>query len=402
MAFAWMSRLLGRDQSQLQKAIELSKRLVSGAGETGGTIVAQELANCTAALNDEELFQYFRWLVDDMAPDQPVLLVAAQAYVSEPSTLNAARLTEAAEPRRQELLRRLNTAPGGTARIVALRGKLLTLLKAHPELKPLDIDMKHLLASWFNRGFLELRRVDWNTPAAILEKLIVYEAVHAIDGWDDLRGRLAADRRCYGFFHPALPGEPLIFVEVALTNRISDAIAPLLDHPPAGREASPETTAIFYSISNCQPGLRGIGFGNFLIKQITQNLRAETPSLRVFATLSPVPGFRRWLDAGGQQLGTGLARLCAMYLSGVQADGTPGPSRDPVANFHLSNGARLDRINEGADLSAKGQAESCGVMVNYRYVATAIEENHMAFVERGEVRVSPAVARLLRSSTIEP
>ena len=400
MAFAWMIRLLGRDQSQLQKAIELSKRLVSGAGETGGTVVAQELSKSCALLGDDELLRYFRWLIDEMLPDQPVLLSAAKAYVADPSPLNAAQLGEAAEPRRQELLRRLNTAPGGTARIVALRGKLLTVLKQHPELKPLDVDMRHLLASWFNRGFLELRRVDWNTPAAVLEKLIEYEAVHAIDGWDDLRRRLAADRRCYGFFHPALPGEPLIFVEVALTNRISDAIGLLLDHPVAGRETGAPTTAIFYSISNCQPGLRGIGFGNFLIKQITQDLRAETPSLRVFATLSPVPGFRRWLDTGGQKLDTSPARLCAMYLTGIQPDGSAGRSRDPVANFHLSNGARLDRINVAADLSAKGEAESGGLMVNYRYVAAAIEENHEAFVERDEVRISPSVARLLRSSTI--
>jgi len=397
-----MTRLLGRDQNRLQRVIELSRQLVGGAGEAGGTVVAQELARCCALLGDDELLDYFRWLVSEMAPDQALLVTVASAYVAEPSAFNAARLAEAVEPRRQELLRRLNTAPGGTAQIVALRAKLLAMLKAHPDLKPLDLDVRHLLASWFNRGFLELRRVDWSTSAAVLEKLIAYEAVHEIKGWDDLRGRLAGDRRCYGFFHPALPGEPLIFVEVALTNRISDRIAPLLDNPDARAAVATTSTAIFYSISNCQPGLRGIGFGNFLIKQITQDLKTATPSLRVFATLSPVPGFRRWLEAGGQELGQGLARLCAMYLTGVQPDGTPGRSHDPVANFHLTNGARLERVNEAADMSTKGQAESCGVMVNYRYIASSIAQNHAAFVERGEVRVSTTVASLLRSSTINP
>lgn len=400
MAFAWMTRLLGRDQSLVQKTIALSTRLVGGAGEAGGTIVAQELAKCCAALAGDELLEYFRWLVSDLAPDEASLMPAAKAYVAAPNVINAARLAAAAEPRRQELLRRLNTAPGGTAQIVALRGRLLRLLRQHPELQPLDLDMRHLLASWFNRGFLELRRVDWNTSAAVLEKLIEYEAVHAIRDWDDLRRRLAGDRRCYGFFHPALPGEPLIFVEVALTNRLSDAIGPLLDPPPAGGQAGATSTAVFYSISNCQPGLRGIGFGNFLIKQITQDLKAETPSLRVFATLSPVPGLRRWLEAGGQDLGDDLAQLCAMYLTGVQPNGEPGLSRDPVASFHLANGARLERINVDADQSAKGQAESRGVMVNYRYIAGSITENHEAFVERGEVKVSQPVASLLKSSTI--
>jgi malonyl-CoA decarboxylase len=343
---------------------------------------------------------FFRWLVLELGPPQEDLLLAAASYVSDPCITNAAQLTIAAEPQRQELLRRLNTAPGGTALIVKLRSKLLTLLGDHPDLEPLDTDMRHLLASWFNRGFLELRRIDWHTSATILEKLIEYEAVHAIRGWDDLRGRLDGDRRCYGFFHPALPEEPLIFVEVALTHGISDAIAPLLAHPPERREAEKPTTAVFYSISNCQGGLRGISFGNYLIKQIAADLRAETPSLETFTTLSPVPGFRHWLEKQVKQPSSSgelaeLAYLCARYLTEGAASRNKSKINDPVATFHLSNGARLERIDLNADTSLKGQRQSCGLMVNYRYVTEDIEANQEAFLSRGRVAVSSEVRALL-------
>jgi malonyl-CoA decarboxylase len=324
-----------------------------------------------------------------------VLETAARSCLAQATVANAALLTRAAEPRRQQLLRRLNTAPGGTALVVGLRAQLLGELAAHPALMPLEEDLRHLLGSWFNRGFLELRRIDWQSPAAILEKLMAYEAVHAIRGWDDLRSRLADDRRCYGFFHPALPGEPLIFVEVALTDNMSATIAPLLDERRVVATVPP-TTAIFYSISNCQPGLRGVSFGNLLIKQITTLLAAEFSSLSCFATLSPVPGFRRWLDrhelsAGGPEY---LMRLCVRYLTTnrlAEASGTP----DPVAHFHLSNGAHLERVNPGADLSEKGARQSHGTMVNYRYDRDSIDRNMASYAQDGTVPRSTAVNSLL-------
>ena len=394
MRLPWRRRSVGKGEP-VKRAIGLSLKLISRAGEAEETHVANMLATLCCALEDADCLAFFQWLVSDLGPDQAGLTTAAAAYLATPDPASAASLTTAAEPRRQELLRRLNTASGGTALIVAMRGRLLAMLRAHPELAPLDADLRHLLASWFNRGFLELRRINWGTTAAILEKLIAYEAVHAIRDWDDLRGRLGGGRRCYGFFHPALPGEPLIFVEVALTDRISDAIGPLLDHPPMRTEHRAPTTAIFYSISNCQPGLRGISFGSSLIKQIIGDLKAETPSLKVFATLSPVPGFRGWLEACGHPPEEDLVQLCAQYLSGLQPDGSQGVPQDPVATFHLSNGARVDRINADADRSAKGAAESHGIMVNYRYLPKTLAVNHECFVERGTVAISPKIAALL-------
>jgi malonyl-CoA decarboxylase len=298
-----------------------------------------------------------------------------------------------------------------------------------PELKPLEQDLRRLLTSWFNRGFLELRRIDWNTSAAVLEKVIAYEAVHEIHGWEDLRRRLAPDRRCFAFFHPALPDEPLIFVEVALCLGLASKIEPLLSvQTPIDGFARPDT-AIFYSISNCQPGLRGISFGNFLIKQVVEELRAELPGLSRFATLSPVPSFRRWLEQGSlvpersitlaHQAATGdgkspaallevawdeaenvdaaiktdLQRLLASYLTA--SNGGQGPE-DPVARFHLGNGARLDRINWGANLNRRGIAESMGMMVNYVYEPDRIESNHEQFATAGRVAYSTEVGELLK------
>jgi malonyl-CoA decarboxylase len=333
-------------------------------------------------------------------------------------------LAAAAEPPRQELLRRMNMTPGGTAPLLAMRREVLARLPDQPELKPLEADLKHLLASWFKRGFLELRRIDWQTPAAVLEKLIAYEAVHEIKGWDDLRRRLATDRRCFGFFHPALPGEPLIFVEVALTQGLAAAVQPLL--APDGDEAAAEAraaradTAIFYSISNCQEGLRGISFGNFLIQQVVEELKAELPYLSRFATLSPVPGFRRWLEPqmartapaeGGDDLSARLAvergwedpaqaealrqplmRLCAEFLTASNRGRGPA---DPVARFHLRNGAWLERVDWLGNVAPRGIRESWGLMVNYLYDPEAIEANHEAFVHGGKVAHSAQVGALL-------
>ncbi|WP_035964805.1 malonyl-CoA decarboxylase, partial [Bradyrhizobium sp. YR681] len=330
-------------------------------------------------------------------------------------------LAEAADPPRQEVLRRMNMAPGGTAALVAMRSEIGRRLVPEPELKLLDADLKHLFASWFNRGFLTLQRIDWQSPAAVLEKLIAYEAVHEIHGWDDLRRRLAPDRRCFAFFHPALPGEPLIFVEVALVEGLAAAVPPLLvqdvDTDAARARAARADTAIFYSISNCQDGLRGVSFGNFLIKQVVEELRSEFPRLDRFSTLSPVPGFRRWLsrhaaedgplpallrESDGQawwqdpalseRLRPVLLRSCALYLTQPAA---AGHRIDPVARFHLGNGARLERINWLGNTAPRAIEESFGIMVNYLYDHDSIEDNHEAFARDGQIVRSSAVEALL-------
>jgi len=356
------------------------------------------------------------------SPDKAALRAAGERYLADTTAEAAASLALAGDPPRQELLRRINMAPGGTGALIAMRSEIASCLRGEPELKLLDADLKHLFASWFNRGFLELRRIDWQSPAAVLEKLIAYEAVHEIKGWDDLRRRLAPDRRCFAFFHPALPGEPLIFVEVALVQGLATAMPPLLaretDEEAARAQAASADTAIFYSISNCQDGLRGVAFGNLLIKQVVDELKAEFPQLKRFSTLSPVPGFRRWL---GQRLTNGgdpdavllpelergdwwndptqreklrapLLRLCARYLTRQ-----PSIRIDPVARFHLGNGARLERINWLGNSAPRGIQESFGIMVNYLYDHDSIEDNHEAFVRDRIIVRSPDVDALLEA-----
>jgi malonyl-CoA decarboxylase len=306
---------------------------------------------------------------------------------------------------------------------VAMRADLLSAVKDHKDLAALDRDVVHLLASWFNRGFLVLRRIDWSTPANILEKIIRYEAVHEIRDWDDLRRRIdPADRRCYAFFHPALVDEPLIFVEVALTESIPGAIAPLLaeDRQPVPIERA--RTAVFYSISNTQRGLGGISFGNFLIKQVVEELRRELPKLENFVTLSPVPGFMPWLKKASDlpvtdeervllenlerpdwfedaelatQLRSVVEPLAAYYF--LKARTPKGRPIDSVARFHLGNGARLERIDWLGDLSPKGLRESAGIMVNYLYRLEDIEKNHEAYANQGTVAASSAVKKLLKN-----
>lgn len=389
-----------------ERARRLALALLSGRGEASGAALARELLTALDGLDAAGRLGFCRFLAEGFMPDAAALAAAASAYLADPSPENATRIADAAEPPRQELLRRINHGQGGTASLVRLREEVLDALRATPALAPLDSDLRHLFASWFNRGFLELRRIDWNTPASVLEKLIEYEAVHEIDGWEDLRRRLAADRRCFAFFHPALPGEPLIFVEVALTKGLADAIAPLLapDTDEAAQRASAAAadTAIFYSISNCQDGLRGISFGNFLIKQVVEELKAELPQLRRFATLSPVPGFRRWLArqegvapppedaAPGDDRRAELLGLCARYLAATE----PGRG-DPVARFHLGNGARLERINWHGNLAPRGLQESAGIMVNYLYDPDGIEANHEAFASSATVARSREVAALI-------
>jgi malonyl-CoA decarboxylase len=295
-----------------------------------------------------------------------------------------------------------------------MRGHLQDLLGENPELRAVDADLKHLFVSWFNKGFLEMQRISWDTPASVLEKIIAYEAVHAIKGWDDLRRRLAGDRACYAFFHPAIPGDPLVFVEVAFTNDVPDAISPLLATETTHSGPVARQTVVFYSISNCHRGLAGVSFGNFLIKQVVQEVLQEHPDIRTFVTLSPIPGFRGWLqnadlsglvdgaliEAVRQPIGRAVAtdvrdalmKLCAHYLVNEKSGRL---ARDPVARFHLGNGARLHRLHWAADLSEKGKQQSAGMMVNYLYDLNRIEINHEAYFDQGVIAASKTVTRLL-------
>jgi malonyl-CoA decarboxylase len=407
----------------LDRAKQLAATLLSERGEASGALVARQLHEALGALDASDRHRFQLHLAEAFQPDKAALLAAAQRYLADTSAEAAAALAQAADPPRQELLRRMNMAPGGTGALIAMRSELAAYLRGEPELKLLDADLKHLFASWFNRGFLELRRIDWQSPAAVLEKLIAYEAVHEIKGWDDLRRRLAPDRRCFAFFHPALPGEPLIFVEVALVEGLATAMPSLLsqdaDGGTADARAARADTAIFYSISNCQDGLRGVSFGNFLIKQVVEELQAEFPQLKRFSTLSPVSGFRRWLtqqlaeeskpdaallsklardgwwqDPGqSEPLRAALMRLCATYLT---RPASPGNRIDPVARFHLGNGARLERINWLGNTELRAIQESFGIMVNYLYDHDSIENNHEAFVRDGTIVRSPDVDALMQ------
>lgn len=396
----------------------LSKGLLSGRGESSGMVVARHILAIFEVLTDEEKTEFFQFLNEVLVPNEGDVKAAALAYLETPSNDQMIQLAKAVESPRQEFFRRLNLAPGGTVEIVRMRAELLARLKAHPELKPVDDDMAHLFGSWFNRGFLVMRRIDWSTPATILEKIIEYEAVHEIKGWEDLKRRLnPKDRRCYGFFHPSLVDEPLIFVEVALTRDISGAIHDVISDAEEAGDEEPRT-AVFYSISNCQKGLAGISFGNFLIKQVVSDLSKEIESLKTFVTLSPIPGFMRWLEKmredglidarelsllehstwptkkdAARRLSDVLQPLAARYfLQEKRSDGKP---LDPVARFHLGNGARLQRLNWLADLSERGIEQSAGMMVNYLYDLDYIERNHEAYAEQGVIAASSSVTRLV-------
>ncbi len=411
------------DKPDGAELIALCEALLSGRGEASGTAMAREVLDRYHHLDDSERLAFFEALTRDFGPDREKLAEAIESWRAQPTDEDASDLHFASEPRRQELIRRLNRAPGGTSELVAMRTDLLRLMNGHRDLAALDRDVVHLLSSWFNRGFLVLRRIDWSTPANILEQIIRYEAVHEIHDWNDLRRRIdPVDRRCYAFFHPALVDEPLIFVEVALTEQIPGAIAPLL---AADRQLVPierARTAVFYSISNTQRGLGGISFGSFLIKQVVEELRRELPRLENFVTLSPAPGFMQWLKQADDipvsdedrtllenldqpdwfknaeleaQLRGVLEPLAAHYF--LKARTPKGRLIDSVARFHLGNGARLERIDWMGDLSQKGLRESAGIMVNYLYRLEDIEKNHEAYANQGEVIASGAVKKLLKS-----
>jgi malonyl-CoA decarboxylase len=407
---------------------ELCEELLSGRGEASGVALAREILTRYAALTTGPRIAFFEALAHRFGPDRARLEAAIEAWRLDQSDESAAELHRAAEPRRLELFRRLNLAPNGTAALVKMREQLLDALDRRDDLSAIDVDFTHLFSSWFNRGFLVLRRIDWSTPAIVLEKIIRYEAVHAISDWDDLRRRIdPADRRCYAFFHPALVDEPLIFVEVALTREIPPAIDPILANGREPLDPGRAISAVFYSISNCQRGLSGVSFGHFLIKQVVEEISRENVRLQTFVTLSPVPGFARWLDRErradassaldeadrraltaldqpawwqdpelAEAVREPLMSAAAWYfLHGRARNGAPV---DPVARFHLGNGARLERINWLADVSGKGLAQSYGLMVNYLYNLTDIEKNHEAYAENRSVIASTAVTRLARAA----
>lgn len=435
----------------------LCHRLLSERGEASQTALAQEIINLYKEMSAERRLEFFQMLDRDFGPEEDAIRRAAAEYERDASPRALAALSAAVEAPRQELIRRINTAPGGTETLVAMRGDLLDASSNGngPKLAALDADLRHLFRSWFNRGFLRLERISWKTSALILEKLIRYESVHEINGWADLHRRLEADRRCFAFFHPALENEPIIFVEVALSQGIAGELEPLLDIKAPVADPDKADTAIFYSINNCLNGLRNVPFGNFLIKQVVVELAAEFPNVKTYSTLSPLPRFARALREGMQGAGskdgftrerlerlladfgpsmaaaTGkpaarggqdpvesffalldrlrerlsgngravppvgrhviagpLKRVALAYLTKVHRE---GKLYDPVATFHLSNGARLERINAFGNLRPYGVEASWGVTVNYRYLPDELEENHESFV-RGEIQVSRALA----------
>ncbi len=395
------------DGDRPESIVRQCAALVGHRGEASGLALAQEILNAYEQLPDNDRQDFFQLLLRDFSTNSTTVTKAAKLYCTDPILLNLDALRKAIESPCQKLFRRLNMIPGGTGALVRMRGDLLALLPECPELAVIDSDLKHLLIAWFNRGFLNMQRINWDSPASVLEKIIEYEAVHEINGWDDLRSRLRDDRRLLAFFHPAMPDDPVIFVEIALGTGSANAIGPLIETTRPVLATSNIDTATFYSISNCHKGLQGISFGNFLIKQVALDLSLEMPSIKRFETLSPIPGFRSWIrssddyrdfDERGHEeteddTRDSLVRLCAHYLLNEKNGDYP---LDPVARFHLGNGATLDQIHWSADHSAAGKKRSFGVMVNYVYRPGEIEKNHEAYFAEGRIAASNAVRKLVR------
>lgn len=425
------------DQQRLKRLLEDCHRLLGEAGESISQSLAERSLAGYQGLSAERQLAFFQALASDFNPDGQRVREAAARYADSGRAADLVALVSVAEPPRQELFRRLNRVPHGCAVLVALREKLLTHLKRHPELQAVDADLHHLLSSWFNPGFLRLEQLSWDSPAGLLEQIIAHEAVHEIDGWADLRCRLQPDRRLFAYFHPALPREPLIFVEVAFSSEMPSAIGPLLERKrPILEDMRAFKVATFYSISNCQPGLKGVHLGNFLIKRVAELLQRDIPSLKIFCTLSPVPSLMGWLSSQDAVLNMDwsakqreryeerrllvkaavveaqsstarlmsiaedavwsehLESLCSAYLSSTAM--AEERQTDPVARFHLNNGARLERVNPRANLSPKGLRQSLGLMVNYLYDLEEVETNHERFV-RGEATSSrPVLKKALR------
>jgi malonyl-CoA decarboxylase len=393
---------------------DLCRELLEHRGEASGLALGGEIIAAYGKMPASERPAFFDSLLREFDVDDESIFAATEKYRQQSSPDNLAAISRAIEAPRQKLFRRLNMSPDGTPSLVAMRGHLREAMRKQPNLKAVDSDLRHLFVSWFNKGFLEMERISWDTPASVLEKIIQYEAVHAINGWDDLRHRLREDRTCFAFFHPAMPDDPLMFVEVAFTGELPSAIAPLLEQDRQRISASAADTVVFYSISNCHPGLAGVSFGNFLIKQVVEEVRLEHPNIKTFVTLSPVPGFRKWLESTNlgeliepelvekvkepvqtvvpAEVRDTLIRLCAHYLLQEKSGSL---ARDPVARFHLGNGARLHRLHWAADLTLKGKQQSAGIMVNYLYDLAKIELNHEEYFDQGKIAVSKTISKLL-------
>lgn len=405
----------GSEQSPIE---ELLDKLMSSVGEISAIVLARQVLDHYKDLDVEQRLQFFANLEANFNANEALVKVAYDAYAKDPSSINLNKLSRATEPSRLTLLRRLNQTPGATHDLVAMRTDLIGLLREHPELAAVDEDFQRVFRSWFGRGFLQLQTINWSTSAAILERIIRYEAVHAIRDWDDLRSRIdPPNRRCFAFFHPALIDEPLIFVEVALGHEIPGSIASILANESGQEEGEDDyTTATFYSISNCQPGLKNVSFGNFLIKQVVQELRSEFPAIKNFVTLSPIPGFARWLQSEDENEPADLTSLKAevLALDGTEKEVAENEALlrkcvfnylyhakrgkhplDPVARFHLGNGASIHQLHAGADLSEKGMQQSFGTMVNYLYDPAQIEKNHEAYANQGKIEFGGKLKSLL-------
>jgi len=433
--------LAGDDIDRLRS--QLRDCLDGRGGEVSARARAADLGRTYLALNATGRERFLHLLAEEFDIDRAAVnatwdrLRRARTDADRHATERALR--RALEPARVKLLTQFNALPEGVKFLVDMRAELMNLTRNDDTLAPLEQDLKALLASWFDIGFLEVKRITWESPAALLEKLMAYEAVHEIRGWTDLKNRLEADRRCFAYFHPRMPDEPLIFVEVALTRGMAGDVQSLLDESAPLGDPAQADTAIFYSISNCQRGLAGISFGDFLIKRVVDVLAAELPHLKIYATLSPIPGFRAWLDkrlaeegddlltaaerrpiealplkiaspklgalitvpgwprdeAMAQALKAPLMRLAARFV--LNEKGGNGRALDSVAHFHLTNGARVERLNWQADLSAKGLQQSCGMMINFLYRLAEIEDNHEAYRGEGRIAAASAISKLAKS-----
>ena len=393
------SKDFGVLDKDINKAVE---SVMSKSGEVSSLVYAENLSSLIEDLDDKQFIDFFNVLLEKYDIDSSSLSEASKEYSKNKTQKNLEAITRSSEPQWVELFRRLNTVSEGTLKLVKIREKISSLEKDNPELAFFDVALLNLFKHWFNPSFLVLERIDWSTPASILEKIIAYEAVHEINSWSDLRARLEPeDRRCFAFFHPLLPNEPLIFVEVALTNNMPKTIDEVIKIDRTVTDHEDINTAVFYSISSCQDGLSGISFGNFLIKEVAHKLKQKNEGLERFVTLSPAPGFTKWLKERSVDEDINedsLLNQALIYL--LNTDREDEFPNDPVARFHLGNGASLERVNLNADLSLKGVNQSKGMMVNYLYDLDSLEENHELFFKTKAVQQSDGIKSLRKKFQI--